>query len=195
MIKLLFYLIIFFVASASSKVIACTCLTLEPLKRYDNTYDVIFVGTAIADSDTGMSGTVTFRIDSLFKGVAPKEVKISYDNQSSCMMNFHAGERWIICANYTSYGQLSTNICSHSRPHPGFDRTKDYYADERGTSFNEDLKMMSETFGIQKISVKNADQFPPRQLEHPDRGTSFWWMIASIPILLFFYWLVRRFLK
>jgi hypothetical protein len=199
-------LLAFTAAFANSPgIFACNCGgALSPwTKEEADGYDVIFLGRI--DSIYGDHiCSARFHGISLFKGLAPKNAVIRHDCYSTCRMPFEPGQIWLIYAHIDSTGYWVVDYCGRSRPKP-VGGEPDEHAGEAGLSYADELGLVRKSFPPRDfITQKQIDEIsdsgkkvidPMRELPIATPGQKVVLVIISFAGLIFFYVLVRRFMK
>lgn len=105
---------------------ACSCVPPPGDREAMLSTDVVFSGTVteVADPEgdkkivsSGRPVTYSFHVDAVAKGeVAADESVTSAADGSSCGAEFRDGGRYIVFADENKNGELTTSLCSNTRP-------------------------------------------------------------------------------
>jgi hypothetical protein len=174
---------------------ACDCPPLKPIDNADlSYYHLIFEGTVDSVVSDGRQGTAHFILKDLYLGSAPQEVPVNFDDSSDCRMSFAKGETWMIYARYERFGKPAVLFCSRSRKLFA-DEKQDFYTVTSGNTYSVEKEYLLSELGKKNISSKKINDNPGPSNIHPDPTTSLIFVLISIPFLLLFYYLFRRFFK
>jgi len=115
-IRILYILIFFLSLYTSFSQDNCNCNEKEIVfsEGYVNANELIFRGKTVSVTKGIDFDKVTFKVNTLFKGVSPQQVEVYFDNKNVCALKFNAGEDWLIYANYKSAKPVVV-YCSRSR--------------------------------------------------------------------------------
>ncbi|MEW6469576.1 MAG: hypothetical protein AB1458_11660 [Bacteroidota bacterium] len=184
---LLFLALILF----ASNTFACDCSPAGTIsKEQTGEYHIIFTGKV----DSVHKSTVLFSIHELYKGKSGKNAWLSFDDSSDCRMSFAKGEEWIIYARYTRFGEPGVEFCSRSRKKPA-EGEQDLYVVSNRSTFAEEADYLEKNLGLQAFGKeREQDPFPERELLKPKGYTILWLFLGSLPILVLFYILLKKFL-
>jgi len=190
-------IILLFFFLSSFRMLACVCDSQMPISKeqFEN-YDVIFYGKvdSLFIESTG-TAIVVFSVKELYKGNCEKEIRIIYDNSSSCMMTFELGAEWLIYASYQEFDKLKVHFCSHSRK-LFLANEKDIYLSNAGKTFEEEVLFLQTNLGIQKLIVRNdlikqQSDFKPHN-EQPSGSNKIILLVVSLVIMIIVYVITKN---
>jgi len=151
-------LIVVFISFISFTAFACDCpliqkIDAESLKKYN----VVFYGVVDSVSSCNTEGLsiAYFTIEELYKGETEKNIKITFDCSSSCMMSFAKGEKWIIYAVYKKFEVLAAHFCEHTRKYYSDEKQDAYAFTISQQTFEQEKKYLITNLGIQAFVEKN----------------------------------------
>ena len=173
---------------------SCDCDPLTKLDTINCPYQLIFRGTVTDTLSKGEEGIAVFACTRLFLGDHKDTFRIKFDNASSCLMSFSPGEEWLIYAMTDIFKRSEVHFCGHSRKFISADKNQDYNYQVRGITFEEEAEFLARTFSANSENDPEP-VFAERELEHPERGTAIWYILAAAPILLLLWWLLKKYLK
>lgn len=121
--------------------LACSCAPPGPPKESLDQSTAVFSGKVTAVEKEGPFGLiVTFAVDSAWKGVAEKTIKVgTASNDAMCGYSFEKGKSYLVYASVAPGAKkLQTNICSRTRSLD--DAKEDLAALGEGKKFDEKKK-------------------------------------------------------
>lgn len=133
---------------AISSVLPCNCPTTLPKISKEETdgYTVIFSGFIKKIYHLEDGDYAEFVVNNPYKGLVPRDIKIAYDNNTSCKMPFYEGDEWLIYSKKDSVNKKWTvNFCDRSRKFPEGDETDEYII-YSGMTLDEEIKFLSKTY-------------------------------------------------
>src|ERR1043165_11962 len=177
---------------------ACDCPPLAPFsKTAAEQYDVVFYGkvTAVNACDEKGRSTAYFLASELYKGNCEKEIRISFDCMSSCMMSFAKDEEWIIYAKYEKFDLLKADFCEHSRKKFP-DDSQDIYLWNSRSGFDKEKEDLKALFGLQNFIASNDlqkqhDAMGPRN-EQPSGYSKLILLLISISAMGIVFYVIKR---
>jgi hypothetical protein len=92
----------------------CNCNEKEIAFSEGYVNQLIFRGKTVNVAKGIDYDKVTFQVNSLFKGIASKQMEVYFDNKNVCALKFNVGEDWLVYANYKSAKPVVV-YCSRSR--------------------------------------------------------------------------------
>ena len=134
-------------------VLACNCETNLPKISREQTdqYDLIFSGYIKRIIHQPNEDYAEFVVGVPYKGLIPRDIKIGYDNATSCKMPFFPGDEWLIYAKKDSINKKwLVNYCERSRKFPGGDEMDDYTI-YSGVTLNEELAFLEMSYNNGQI--------------------------------------------
>ena len=185
---------------------ACTCDPLPKITRdQTDVYTVVFSGYIKQLIHQPDEDYAEFVVRNPYKGLVPRDIKIAYDNRTSCKMPFFPGDEWLIYAKKDSlHKKWRVNSCERSRKFPEGDETDDYTV-YSGITLDEELKFLALNYSngqivgedtltmIQEekkivIDARRDDNYgTPRQ--------KIILLICSLAGMIIIYFIIRRFVK
>jgi hypothetical protein len=191
-LKILFLFILFNCLYLPSNACQCplTSLSLEEC----NKYEIIFKGKIISVKNCdGKYGEAIFEVEELYKGNVTKQFKVLFECGVECAMQFNAGEEWIIYSRYKQIDNALMDWCSRSRKY--FKNEKeDFYAVTYGSDYFDELKFLREKLGNHRLLADAVKTSEGRNIK-PSSNQTIIILIASIIVLLIFYWLFNKWYK
>src|SRR5688572_1064345 len=132
---------------------ACNCK--DPLKKIskDQTdqYDVVFHGYIKKLIHQDSADFAEFVVSTPYKGLVPRDIKISYDAKTSCQMPFFPGDEWLIYAKKDSLNkQWKVEYCERSRKFPEGDEM-DNYTVFSGNTLQQELDFLEMNYSNGQI--------------------------------------------
>ncbi len=184
------FLIFLFVSKIS---FACQCpLTALNLEEA-NKYDIIFKGKISSIKINKELSEALFTINELYKGVVAENFKIIFNDLDVCKIEMRAGDEWIIYANYNQVSSAKLDFCSRSRKF--FKSVKeDFFAVTTGNSYSEEVVYLQKNLGLHKIQKETQIKVEQRNII-PSSKQFVLMLLLSIVGIVFFYWLVNKYLK
>ena len=131
-----------------SALFPCNCTTTLPKisKKETDQYTVIFSGFIKKLIHQADGDFAEFVVNTPYKGLVPRDIKISYDNVTSCKMPFFPGDEWLIYSKKDSVNKKwLVNFCDRSRKFPEGDET-DEYTVYSGMTLDEEIRFLSKTY-------------------------------------------------
>jgi len=131
-----------------SLIFPCNCETILPKisKEETDQYTVIFSGFIKKIIHQPDGDFAEFVVNVPYKGLIPRDIKISYDNSTSCKMEFFPGDEWLIYSKKDSVNKKWTvNFCDRSRKYPEGDET-DNYTIYSGMTIDEEIRFLAKTY-------------------------------------------------
>lgn len=181
-----------------SKISACVCEPLGKISKVQvDEYNVIFTGKIDSVSACeGTKSTAYFTVHQLFKGETTKNIKVNFDCVSDCRMRMLAGETWMIYATYVKYGDLRATYCGRSRKHAA-DVNEDDGLARSGITYEEELRFLKDTYGLQPFLEKEREVIEPlkRELIRPKGMQTVWLLLASMVGMIVIWLIVKKFFK
>jgi hypothetical protein len=123
---------------------ACNCeTTLSKISKTEaDQYTVIFSGYIKRLIHQPEDDYAEFVVRTPYKGLVPRDIKISYDAKTSCKMPFFPGDEWLIYAKKDSLNKKwMVNSCERNRKFPEGDEVDDYTV-YSGITLDEELKFL-----------------------------------------------------
>jgi hypothetical protein len=177
---------------------ACECPPIQPITEViSKNYNVIFYGIVDSISPSSEKGfnTAFFTIEELYKGNIQQQVKVNFDNSSSCLMSFAKGEQWLIYAIYKNFDVLTVSICGHSRKFFKV-AAEDFYQLNAQRTFNEEKAFLETTLKIQSFAKVNQlneqrEQFKPHNIQ-PEPINKLWLVFISLIAMIILFFVTRK---
>ncbi len=177
---------------------ACICVPQVPVsKKLCEKYDVVFHGMidSVGACDEKERSIAYFTIIELYRGKTEKHLKVYFDCVSECLMNLMTNEEWIIYARYSKFDRLEISLCEHSRKKFNAE-TQDVYLLDSKRTFDEELKFLKESLGVQPIAdavvLNNAITETGRHNEQPGSWGKVILLLISVGVMLIIYFVTRR---
>ncbi|HEV7230698.1 MAG TPA: hypothetical protein VGO45_05180 [Bacteroidia bacterium] len=160
-------------------------------KQQCDVYDLIFEGSvdSVSACQDGYSEAY-FTLTGLYKGHSEEHLALRFDCSSDCQMSFSPGERWIIYAQYYKYGKAQANFCSRSRKKT--DAGEDYFEALNHMTYAAEITFLKDTFGVQKVSVRENTAAAERKLIQPTAYWKLWLLLISMIVLYIIFYLVKK---
>lgn len=172
---------------------ACQCPLTALNVEETNKYDVIFKGKINSINLKGELSEAQFLVNELYKGVIAEKFKIIFNDVDICKLEMRAGDEWIIYANYNQVTSAKLDFCSRSRKF--FKSAKeDFFAVTTGVSYDEEIIYLQKALGLHKIQAATDNKTLERNII-PSTNQFMLMLLLSIVGIVFFYWLVNKFLK
>jgi hypothetical protein len=176
----------------------CECPPVQPLTETTcKNYNVIFYGRvdSVTNSSEKEFNTAHFTIAELYKGDVQQQVKINFDNSSSCLMSFSKNEEWLIYAVYKNFNFLTVSICGHSRKFFR-DLSDDFYQLNAQRTFNEEKYFLKTTLGTLPFATVNKlneqrEQFKPHNIQ-PEPTNKLLLVLISLLAMVIIFFLTRK---
>jgi len=193
--KGIFFILITFFFKALA---GCECLPVQPITEVTcKNYNVIFYGRVDSVTNSSEKGfnTAHFTIAELYKGNVQQQVKINFDNSSSCLMSFSKNEEWLIYAVYKNFNFLTVSICGHSRKFFK-EISNDFYQLNAQRTFPEEKKFLKTTLNIHPFSTvnelnKQREQFKPHNIQ-PEPMNKLWLLFISLLTMAIIFFVTRK---
>lgn len=187
------FLIVFF-----KTFFACECPPIQPITEVTSkNYNVVFYGVVDSVKPSSEKGfnTAFFTIEELYKGNVRQQVKVNFDNSSSCLMSFAKGEQWLIYAIYKNFDVLNVSICGHSRKFFKI-TTEDFYQLNAQRTFNDEKDFLRTTLKIQPFAKVNQlneqrEQFKPHNIQ-PEPLNKLLLMFVSLIAMIIIFFVTRK---
>lgn len=131
----------------------CNCPTTLPKISREETdlYTVIFTGYIKKLYHEKDGDYAEFVVNTPYKGLVPRDIKITYDNITTCKMPFFPGDEWLIYSKKDSVNKRWTvNFCDRSRKFPEGDET-DEYTIYGGMTLDEELGFLSKNYATGQL--------------------------------------------
>lgn len=188
---LTFFVLIAFMANT----FACQCPITALDKNELNKYDIIFKGRIKKNDLLKEKSELIFEVNELYKGVITNEFTVLYNALDECKFDLRVGDEWIIYTNYYQVNNARLDFCSRSRKY--FKNIKeDYFSVTTGLSYDDEMQYLQSNLGLHKCLKNNYDQVDVTKRNIIPTTNQFIVVILfSILGIVFFYWLVNRFLK
>lgn len=122
----------------------CNCETNLPKISREETdpYTVIFSGFIKKLMQEGKDTYAEFVVETPYKGLVPRDIKIAYDDITSCKMPFFEGDQWLIYAKKDTINKKwVVNFCERNRKFPEGDET-DEYTVYSGLTLQEEIRFL-----------------------------------------------------
>lgn len=174
---------------------ACQCPLTQLNEAETNKYDIIFKGKITQVNLQKEKSELLFTITELYKGTITEQFTILVNNLDECKLEMREGDEWLIYTNFKQVTNAQLNFCSRSRKY--FKNSKeDFFTVNSGLTYDEEIRYLQKTMGLHKCLKKNLDQTDVEHRNIIPTSTQFVVVIlCSIVGLVFFYWLINRFLK
>ena len=189
--KQLFFILILLFTSKFS--IACQCPYTALNETETNKYDIIFKGKITSIKLLKERSEALFKIQELYKGPINETFIILFDDLDVCKLDLNAGDEWIIYANFKQISNAQLDFCSRSRKF--FKNAKeDFFAVTTGVSYMDEASYLQTKLGLHKC-IKNNPNIVENRNIIPSSNQFIIFIVCSIIGIIFFYWLVNKFLK
>ncbi len=174
---------------------ACQCPLTQLNETETNKYDIIFKGKITHINLQKEKSELLFTVEELYKGTITEQFTVLINNLDECKLEMREGDEWLIYSNFKQINNAQLNFCSRSRKF--FKNIKeDFFTVNSGLSYDEEIRYLQKKLGLHKCLKKNLDQTDVEHRNIIPTSTQFVIMIlCSIAGLVFFYWLINRFLK
>lgn len=185
----------------------CNCeVKLDGISKSEtDQYTVIFTGYVKRIHQVDGDDIAEFVVDQPYKGLVPRDIKISYDARTSCQMHFLPGDQWLIYAKKDTINKKwLVHYCERSRrfPEPG---ETDEYTTYTGITLEEELSFLGKNYSSgqivgtdtltmieeQDLQVVEMD----RRLKHANPIQMIILLACSFAGMIVIYYIIRRFLK
>jgi hypothetical protein len=188
-------------------VFPCNCVTTLPKisKEETDQYTVIFSGFIKKLIHQPDGDYAEFVVNTPYKGLVPRDIKISYDNITSCKMPFFPGDEWLIYSKKDSVNKKwLVNFCERSRKFPEGDET-DEYTVYSGMTIEEELRFLGknystgQTVGEDTLTMIQEEKKIVIEVERDQNfGTprqKLILLICSLAGMIIIYLIIKRFVK
>lgn len=173
--------------------IACECYVLPDIRKSLDDYSLIFRGTVTKVMEQDRDAVALFEVLKVYKGKTKKQIPVNFDHVSSCMMSFSPGEEWIIYAKEDKFKRNNVDLCEHSRKNMGSDPARDHYFTGRMMSFQSEDSLLATLLQSEDFT-ETEEKMKERELQHPERGTAIWYILAAIPAFALILYLLKKLL-
>jgi hypothetical protein len=147
---------------------------------YVNANQLIFRGKTISVSKGTDYDKAVFLVSKLFKGIAPKQVTVYFDNKNACAFKFNVGEDWLIYANYQK-AKPFVAYCSRSRKNViNTNKNIDLMYIKSDISVDDETDKLTELCGLKKFT----ESMPSNENAHSNIIPNGWQRIVLILISL-----------
>ncbi len=201
------FLLLVLLFSAVSFVYPCNCETTLPKisKEQTDAYTIVFSGYIKRLIHQGADNYAEFVVEKPYKGLVPRDIKISYDAVTSCKMPFFPDDQWLIYAKLDSVNKKwMANFCERSRKFPEPDET-DEYTIYSGITLTEELKFLELNYSSGQIvgqdtltMIQEEKKIVIDSRREQDYGTprqKLILLICSLAGMIIIYFIIRKFLK
>jgi len=172
---------------------ACQCPITQLNALELNKYEIIFSGQINQLKMNGANSEAIFTIKELFKGMIAQNFKVIFNNDDACKLELRKGDDWIIYSNYNQIDNAKLDFCSRSRLYIK-NIKEDFFAVNTGISYDEELKYLQKNLGLHKLLKNNPNKIENRN-KLPTNNQFIIILLFSMAGLIFFIWLVGKFLK
>ncbi len=177
----------------SYKSFACQCPLTALNETETNKYDIVFKGKITSVKLSKERSEALFTIQELYKGPVGETFTILFNDADECKLELQVGDEWIIYANFRQVNNAQLDFCSRSRKF--FKNTKeDFFAVTTGISFDEEMTYLQTKLGLHTCLKTKPNMSENRNII-PNSWQFIVFIVCSIIGLIFFYWLVNKFLK
>jgi hypothetical protein len=147
---------------------------------YVNANQLIFRGKTLGVSKGTDYDKAVFLVSKLFKGIAPKQVTVYFDNKNACALKFTIGEDWLIYANYQK-AKPFVAYCSRSRKNViNTNKNIDLMYIKSDISVDDETDKLTELCGLKKFT----ESMPTNENAHSNIIPNRWQHIVLILISL-----------
>jgi len=205
MLRWIFTLLICLLVNVGS--FACNCETNLPKisKEETDKYSLIFTGYIRRLIHQENGDFAEFTVDIPYKGLVPRDIKVSYDNVTSCKMPFYEGDQWLIYARRDSITKIwSVNYCERNRKFPEGDEI-DNYTVYSGITLKEELNFLARNYSTGQVVGQDTITMiedekkividARRDMDHGTPRQRIILLICSLAGMIIIYFIIRRFLK
>lgn len=203
--KTCFAIVLFYFSN--TLIFSCNCITNLPKisKEQTDAYTVIFSGYIKRLINQQNENYAEFVVAKPYKGLVPRDIKISYDAVTSCQMPFIEGDQWLIYAKKdTIHKKWMVNYCERSRKFPEGDE-EDEYTVFSGITLQEELRFLEINYSSGQIVGEDTLTMITEQKKiiidarrDDNYGTpqqKFILLICSFAGMILIYFIIRKFLK
>jgi hypothetical protein len=187
------FILIFFFFVTIKNSYACQCPLTQLNTAEINKYDIIFSGQINKLNLKGANSEAIFTITELYKGMISQNFKVIFNNDDVCKLELRQGDDWIIYSNYNQIDNAKLDFCSRSRLYIK-NIKEDFFAVNTGISYDEELKYLQTNLGLHKLLKNNPNKTENRN-KLPTNNQFIIILLCSMAGLIFFIWLVGKFLK
>ena len=187
------FILILFISLVIKNGNACQCPLTQLNETELNKYDIIFKGKINALKINGVNSEAILTIDELYKGMVAQNFKVIFNYDDVCKLELRNGDEWIIYTNYNQIDNAKLDFCSRSRVYIK-NIKEDFFAVNTGVSFDEELKYLQKNLGLHKLLKNNPNRVENRNII-PTNNQFIIILLCSMLGLIFFIWLVGKFLK
>jgi hypothetical protein len=120
-------------------------------------------------------------------------LKVIFNNDYVCKLELRKGDDCIIYSNYNQIDNAKLDFCSRSRLYIK-NIKEDFFAVNTGISYDEELKYLQTNLGLHKLLKNNPNKTENRN-KLPTNNQFIIILLCSMAGLIFFIWLVGKFLK
>lgn len=185
-------MLLFFITT--SKSIACECPLSNLSIEECNKYEIIFKGKVVLVKDCNNNfGEATFEISELYKGNVTKNFKVLFECGLPCSARFNVGDEWIIYTHYKQVEKAMMDWCSRSRKYFRFAQ-EDFYTATYGNDYADELRFLQTNLGQHRFLSDNLNRSEERN-KLPTTNDMIWILIASLSVIILFYYLFNKFFK
>lgn len=172
---------------------ACQCPITQLNSLELKKYEIIFSGQINQIKINGTNSEAIFTIKELYKGIITQNFKVIFNNDDACKLELRQGDDWIIYSNYNQIDNAKLDFCSRSRLYIK-NIKEDFFAVNTGISYDEELKYLQRNLGLHKLLKNNPNKTENRN-KLPTTNQFIIILLCSMAGLIFFIWLVGKFLK
>ena len=172
---------------------ACQCPITQLNSLELKKYEIIFSGQINQIKINGTNSEAIFTIKELYKGIITQNFKVIFNNDDACKLELRKGDDWIIYSNYNQIDNAKLDFCSRSRLYIK-NIKEDFFAVNTGISYDEELKYLQTNLGLHKLLKNNPNKTENRN-KLPTNNQFIIILLCSMAGLIFFIWLVGKFLK
>lgn len=172
---------------------ACQCPITQLNSLELKKYEIIFSGQINQIKINGTNSEAIFTIKELYKGIITQNFKVIFNNDDACKLELRKGDDWIIYSNYNQIDNAKLDFCSRSRLYIK-NIKEDFFAVNTGISYDEELKYLQTNLGLHKLLKNNPNKIENRN-KLPTKNQFIIILLCSMAGLIFFIWLVGKFLK
>src|SRR5688572_22690124 len=186
---------------------ACNCETTLPKisKEETDKYNLIFTGYIKRLVHQSNGDFAEFTVDIPYKGLVPRDIKISYDALTSCKMPFYEGDQWLIYAKKDSVTKRwRVDFCERNRKFPEGDET-DEYTVYSGMTLQEELNFLAMNYSTGQVVGQDTITMieeekkividARREMDHGTPRQRIILLICSLAGMIIIYFIIRKLLK
>ena len=186
---------------------SCNCETNLPKISREETdpYTVVFSGYIKKLHHQGNDNYAEFVVSTPYKGLVPRDIKISYDALTSCKMPFFPGDQWLIYAKKDTVNKKwLVNFCERSRKFPEGDEMDDYTI-YSGITLEEELKFLELNYTSGQIvgqdtltmiiEQKKIVIDSSRDMNYGTPREKIILLICSLAAMIIIYLIIKKFVK